>query len=425
MTVLLTGLMARQLGGNAYAQGLAALAVFIAGSYLGNNQYYSMNSFDLLFWTLGGFITLLILKNPKLRNWLFLGLVIGLGLLNKISMLWFSGGLAVGLLLSPARRLLFTKGPWLAGTFAVLLFLPHILWQMENNWPTLEFMRNATSYKMADNPPHQFALQQIRSMNYFSFPVWIAGLVFYFSKRGSQFRPLGWIYVFTFLVLVLSRRSRSGYLAPAYTMLFAAGAVYLEAWIRARNWNWIKPVYVVILILAGLWILPFAIPVLPVEMYIRYASLMGVRPSTAERKELAELPQHYADMHGWQAMTDTVARVYNSLSPEEQKKSAIFTQNYGEAGAISFFGKKYGLPAVVSGHNNHWLWGPPEGLTGEVVIIVGGDPEDHNAIFESVEHADTHRCTYCMPYENNLPIFVGRNMKVPLKELWPQVKHYD
>ncbi len=197
-TVFFCGLIARKLGGNTFSQALAALAALVAGNYLANNSIYSMNSFDLLFWTLGGFAISFILTNPKLRYWVFLGIVIGLGLLNKISMLWFSGGLVAGLLLTGHRRLLLTKGPWLAALIAIAIFLPHIHWQIQHDWPTREFIQNATTQKMAENPPSQFIRQQVRSMNHFTLPIWIAGLIYYFSRRGSQFRILGWIYVFTF-----------------------------------------------------------------------------------------------------------------------------------------------------------------------------------------------------------------------------------
>jgi 4-amino-4-deoxy-L-arabinose transferase-like glycosyltransferase len=424
LTVLLTGLIARRLGGNIYAQAPAALAALVAGSYLGNSSYYSMNSFDLLFWTLGGFTITFILTDPRPRYWLILGVVIGLGLLNKISMLWFGGGLAAGLILTPFRRLLLTKGPWLAASLAFLIFLPHILWQIQHDWPTLEFIRNATSIKMAENPPSRFLLQQVRSMNYFTLPIWIAGIAWYFSKKGSQFRVLGWIYLFTFLLLIASKKSRSGYLAPAYVLLFAAGAVYIESWIRRFNWNWIRPAYALLLLIGMVWRLPFSVAVLPVESYIRYAKLMGVAPSTAERKELAELPQFYADMHGWKDMVSTVARVCDRLSPEEKRNSVVFAQNYGEAGAVSFLGRKYDLPPVISGHNNYWIWGPGD-RSGDVVIVLGGDREDNEAVFESVEHADTVRCRYCMPYENNLPVFIGRKLRIPITQLWPDLKHYD
>ena len=424
LTVFLTGMIARRLGGNTFAQGLAALAALVAASYLGNNSFFSMNSFDLLFWTLGGYTIATLIRNPKDRYWILLGVVIGLGLLNKISMLWFSGGLAVGLILSPTRRLLLTKGPWLAALIAMVIFSPHILWQIKHDWPTREFIHNATANKMVENPPVQFILQQFRTVNYFTVPIWIAGLIFYFSKRGSQFRVLGWIYVFTFIVLIVNQKSRPGYLAPAYTMLFAGGAVHIESWLQRLQINWVKPVAVVLLLIGMIWRMPFSIPVLPVETYVRYAKFWGVTPSTAERKELSELPQFYADMHGWEEMVATVARVYNKLSPAEKSRSVIFAQNYGEAGAISFLGKKYGLPRVLSSHNNYWIWGPGDPSV-DVVIVVGGDPEDNEAVFESVEHADTVRCKYCMPYENNLPVYIGRKMKVPIDQLWPSLKHYD
>lgn len=136
------------------------------------------------------------------------------------------------------------------------------------------------------------------------------------------------------------------------------------------------------------------------------------------------LPQHYADMFGWPELTEAVAAVYLKLPPEEQAQCGIYTQNYGEAGAIDFFGRQYGLPHAISGHNNYWIWGP-RGYTGEVLIIVGGIASDHAEVFDSVEQAGVFTHEYVMPYENNLPIFVCRKLRAPVSEIWPKLKHFE
>ena len=120
---------------------------------------------------------------------------------------------------------------------------------------------------------------------------------------------------------------------------------------------------------------PYVLPVFPVETFLKYQDFIGFKPATEEKGKLGKLPQQYADMFGWENMVATVAKVYNSLSPEEKQKCVIGASNYGEAGAIDFFGKKYGLPHAISGHNNYWIWGPGE-KPGEIAIIVGGDPKD-------------------------------------------------
>jgi hypothetical protein len=129
-------------------------------------------------------------------------------------------------------------------------------------------------------------------------------------------------------------------------------------------------------------------------------------------------------MFGWPEMAEAVAKVYLKLTPEDQAKCGIYTQNYGEAGAIDFFGRQYGLPKAISGHNNYWIWGPRE-YTGEVLIIIGGGAADHAQVFDSVEQVQVFRHEYVMPYENNLPIYLCREPRVTIEEIWPQVKHYN
>jgi hypothetical protein len=139
---------------------------------------------------------------------------------------------------------------------------------------------------------------------------------------------------------------------------------------------------------------------------------------------MGRLPQHYADMFGWEQMAATVARVYAGLSPEEQAVCAVYVQNFGEAGAINFFGRAYHLPRAISGHQNYYLWGT-RGYTGEITIVVGGKRKDHEKIFSRVEQVAVITNEYAMPYESNLPVYVGRGIKAPLNSIWPQVKHYN
>ncbi|MCP5109134.1 MAG: hypothetical protein GY950_37485, partial [bacterium] len=145
-----------------------------------------------------------------------------------------------------------------------------------------------------------------------------------------------------------------------------------------------------------------------------------------EAKELAELPQHYADMFGWENMAKTVSSVYASLPPGEKEKTVIYANNYGEAGSIDYYRGKYPLPPVISLHNNYWIWGWNHmDKDYQTVIIIGGKEEDHLKSLETVEKAGVIQCRYCMPYENNLTVFVGRGLKLSLKEIWRARKNYD
>ncbi|MFQ5599799.1 MAG: ArnT family glycosyltransferase [Candidatus Krumholzibacteriia bacterium] len=431
VTVLLVGLMARRLGGGRFAQALAMTSALVAPLYLGLDHFFSMNAFDMVLWALAACLLIDILgranavDGPNARLWIALGLILGIGLQNKISVLWLGFGIAAGLLLTSRRRLLVSRWPWLAGAVAVALFVPHVLWQVQNDWPTLEFMRNATGEKMARTSPLQFLMGQVVAMHPLNLPVWLAGLVFFLAHdRGRRFRPLGWTFVAILILLALSATSRASYLAPAYTWLFAGGGVVAERLLARLGWRWLQPVSLVLLLAGGTLTLPLAVPVLPVRSYVAYARALGFEPSTEEKKEVAELPQFYADMHGWEEIVATAASVYRSLLPDEQREACFFVPNYGDAGAIDLLGRRYGLPPALSGHNNYGLWGP-RGCTGEVMIVLGGTAEDLLESFEEVERAATIQCGFCMPYENDRPVWIGRRFRGSLQEAWQDLRHYD
>lgn len=422
LTVLYAGLMARELGGGKLSQALAASCVLAAPIFLAENTYYSMNSFDMLIWTLSGYLVMRLLKTGEPKYWIAIGVALGLGLMNKISVLWFGFGLFAGILLTPQRAWLKTRWPYLAGILSFVLFLPYVIWNLQHDMATLEFMRHATEDKYSTLNVLSFLSGQILLPNPVSLPVWLAGVIF--LLRNKEFRLIAFIYLGAMAVLILNGHSKSEYLAPAYPMLFAAGGVALERWFAARSWNWPGPVYASLILLSGAFLAPAAFPVLPVQQYIRYARAIGIEPSTPEHKELAELPQFYADMFGWESKAEAVAKAFHSLSPEDQAKAAIFADNYGRCAAIDFFGKKYGLPDAIGNHNNYWIWGPGK-ATGELVIILGGDLEHKVDRFEKVEIAGTASCDNCMPYEKNLTVYICRNIKIPLADLWQRAKHYD
>jgi hypothetical protein len=336
-------------------------------------------------------------------------------------MLWFGGAAGLGLVLTSHRRVLLTPWPWIAAAVAALLFLPHVLWQVRHDWPTLEFMRNAAGGKMVHTGFAAFWAQQALVMNPATLPVWLLGLGSLLARRRA--RVLGLVFVVTATLLIVSGSSRPNYLAVAYAPLFAAGAVAVERAAAGRR-RWLQPAAVVELALVGLPVVPMGLPILPVHGTIAYTRALGLRPAAQEHTREGDLPQVFADMFGWEDLVRRVARVYAALPAAERARCAIFANNYGEAGAIDFFGPRYGLPPAISAHNNYWLWGP-RGATGEVMIIVGGDRDDRHADFRSTVLADTTSCRHCMPYENGAPIFVCRGLNQPLERRWMEIRAYQ
>jgi 4-amino-4-deoxy-L-arabinose transferase-like glycosyltransferase len=241
VTVYLTGLMARELGGGRSAQLLAALATFVAPVFLALSHFFSMNAFDQLFWALLALIAIRILVRDEPRLWIAFGAVAGLGLQNKYSVAFFGFGIAVGLLASAQRRQLASRWLWLGGGLALLLFLPHLVWQAHAGWPTLEFMANAQAEKNIALAPGEFLLQQIVMAHPMALPIWLAGLGgLLLSARLRRLRPLGWAYPATFALLAI-QKTKAYYLMPIYPLLFAAGAVELEAFFERRRWRWGMP----------------------------------------------------------------------------------------------------------------------------------------------------------------------------------------
>jgi hypothetical protein len=418
-SVYLTGVIARRFGGGPIARIVAMTAAAIAPMWLSIGSFYSMNAIDVFIWTAATLALIDVLDRPALSGWVRLGAILGLGLLNKISVLWLGGGIGVGLLLT-ARTQLRTPGPWLAGTIASVLFLPHVLWQVVNHWPTLEFIRNASADKMLVNAPLAFLSDQITSMHPFGSAIWIVGLGFLlFSARLRPYRLLGLVYLAVLLILITNRTSRSGYLAASYAPLLAAGGVAVAPWLSTPLR---RAAVLAVLVIGGALTLPVAIPLLSSDRYVAYSAALGIKPSTEEKKDLGRLPQFFADRQGWRAMVNQIGQAWDRLSPSERERAVVLTGNYGEAAAIEQLGRVAAMPAI-SGHNNYWLWGP--GRASDTFIVLSRSRARQEARFVLVEDAGVIACGDCMPYENGLTIFIGRGLKLPLDQLWVQLKHFD
>jgi hypothetical protein len=261
-------------------------------------------------------------------------------------------------------------------------------------------------------------------------PFWLGGLWFYFSDAGKKLRVFGWTFIFTIGFFLLAH-GKNYYSAPAYPLVLAAGAVASEKFLgkkrfdeRPREGAAVKVAIFGWLAVGILLLLPVVLPVLPISAYLRYqAHLPFAVPKSEHNQDTAILPQHYADEFGWEDMVRRVASSYHSLSPEEQSRTAIFASNYGEAGAVDFFGSRYGLPKAISTHQNYFLWGP-RNYDGEIVIRIGTKLEDARESYESVVVAATLDNPYTMPHEKN-PILLCRHRKKNLHADWPDIKNWD
>jgi dolichyl-phosphate-mannose-protein mannosyltransferase len=423
--VILTAMIARELGGRRFAIVLSALAFIVVPIYLSDGSLLTTNCLEPLLWMGCVYFAILAIKREDPRYWLWFGIVAGIGLEEKYSIAVLGFAIVAGLLLTEQRRICVNTWFWLGGALAFLVFLPNFLWNIQNHWPFAELMHNikADGRDVVLSPAAFFA-QQVLIVHPIVAPIWIIGvLAFLFSARLKPYRFLGWTYLVVFTVFVVLK-GKNYYLGPIYPVYLAAGTVVIESFIARTRQAWLKPLLVVLILAGGAWLAPIVMPVLPVSQFIPYIDKLPFKVPHSEYSHMrAILPQHYADQFGWEEIVSKVNQAYQVLSPEERAGCAIFAQDYGQAGAIDFLGRRYGLPPALSGHQTYFLWGP-RGYSGNCMIVVDDSRETLEGLFEHVEYAGKSADN---PYalEREIPIFICRGAKFgSLADLWPQLKKW-
>lgn len=420
-TIVLTARLARKLGGGDWAVFLASLALLVAPIYLTFSQLFTMNAFDPLLWTLIAWLLVDLVQTGNERNWIWIGVLVGVTLLNKYGVLFFIVGLLAGVAISRTRRSLARPWFWVGVFIATLIALPNFLWQLRWNFPFVQLVRH-----VRDNgrdvmlPPLPYLAQQSEMMGFVSSLLVILALWYLISPQGRRYGVLAWGFL-SVLGCMLLLKGKFYYVAPAYPVVFAPGAVFFERLTEVRVLKWFRPVYALTMLLVGALIAPTAIPLLSIEGYIAYTKKMGIHQQKFEHQPESRLPQIYADMEGWEERVKIVAAYVHSLPPEEQRVTAIGGSNYGEAGAVDLFGPKYGLPKAISTANNYWIWGP-RSYSGESLILMDeNSPEKYAEHCKSLKLVARPNDPYARPDEN-YPIYHCVGLTPDLQSLWPTLK---
>jgi len=423
-TIALAGELARQLGGRRWAMFLASLAALMAPILLAFSHIFTMNAFDPLLWTGIACLVAQIAKTGREPLWIFAGALGGITILNKYGVVFWLVGLAVGVCLTPLRESLRHRWFWIGCALMAAIALPNFLWQQRHQFPFLELMRNIRAHgRDVVLAPLPFLHAQAKMLGYVAALLALAALLFFFSKQGRPYRALGWAYL-VFLAVMMALHGKMYYLTPVYPMLFAAGAVWTEGATEGKLWVWVKPALALSIAAVGGVYAPIALPVLSVPHFLAYEHALGIEQQKFENAKQGVLPQIYADMFGWEEMTQQVAAYYKTLSPEEQKKTAIFANNYGDGGAIDFFGPRYGLPKAIGNHQSYWLWGPRD-YTGESIIVLGeGHESNMQRHCKSYSIIGNAKHPLSRPDEWK-PIYHCRGYEWNLQEIWPRMKHWD
>src|SRR5215469_18351577 len=404
---------ARRLGGRRYSLLLTAICVALAPQYLSNGGLYGTNMLEPNLWLgCAQFVILAIQRNDP-RYWIGFGIVAGLGMEEKYTIAVFGLGIVVGLLLTEQRRAFRNKWIWLGGLAAFLVFLPNLLWNVHYDWPFVQLIHNIRAEgRDIQLSPLQYFLQQCLITQPIAAPLWIAGVFgFLFWGPLRAYRFLGWSYLVSFAVFA-GLHGKNYYLAPIYPMLFAAGAVLFEHAVNRPRVAWLKYAVPALILAGGSWLAPIVMPVLAPDRLIVYLDKLPFKvPRSEHSHERAALPQHFADQFGWHEVVSEVNVEWQRIPPAERADCAIFAQDYGQAGAIDWYGPQYGLPASLSGHQTWFLWGPRQ-YTGNCLIVLDDTPEKLHRVFNSVEYVGNSADN---PYalEKDIAVFICKDPKKP------------
>ncbi len=416
LMAVLTGLMARAMGGGRQAMLASAFAASIGGDVFFTGSFMSYMSFDLLCWVAVAWCVVRLLKGGDARWWLGIGAAIGLGLMTKYTMAFFAVALLGAMLLTPNRGYLRSARFWCGVALALLVIAPNLWWQYQHHFVSLVWMRSIHTRDIGLGRTDNFLLNQLwEATNPVAVPLWLAGLWFLFARpEGKQWRMLGWMYVLT-LVFLMAVRGRDYYLAPAYPMLFAAGAAWAENWLRSlpvqRQTGHLRMAWTALGI-GGLAVAALVFPFAPVN-----SAWWRVQDATS----------HQLNMEiGWPELAATVASVRDSIPASERAELGVMAADDGEAGAINLYGRAYGLPRAISGMNSNWFRGygdPPP----QTIIAVGFKTVELNRIFASCQVAARLSNPYGVVndiFRDRDRVYVCRNIRSPWPEFWKHFQYY-
>jgi len=421
--VFLTGMLAREFGGKRFAVGIASAAWMLGPVNVASANRYSMNANEPVLWMAAVCFLLRAqrLENPKLLLWS--GVFFGVALENKHSAVFFIGALVVGLLLTRERRLFREKYFWIAVAITVALALPNFIWQATHGFPTWVDLNNVKrEHKNVELPPLPFLWQQVMTLNPMNALFWVVGLGWLLFGVGKRWRYLGVTFV-AFFLLMMKMHAKDYYVAPIYPMLFAAGAVCWQEIAERPALRWTRRTLSVIVVCEVI-ALPIVLPVLPVDRIVPYREMLGLKIEKSETHMSSPLPQYFSDEFGWPEMVATVSQVYNALPPEERAHAGILTGNYGEAGAIDFFGPKYGLPQSISAHQNNYYWGYRDYTSDDTFIILQWPREGVEHACRSYSEGPTLDPKWAMA-EEHYTIWICHGFKRSMPDLWERIKHWN
>jgi hypothetical protein len=404
---VLAGMIARELGGGVRAQVIAAGCTIVSAFALAVGHMLTTTTPDILSTTALGWLMIRAIVAESPASLLAAGIVVGVGFEAKPQVGFVLAVMVASLAMVGPRWPLRSRWGWGGALAAVVLAAPYLVWQQVHGWPQSTIARHIGG--SAEGGRVGFIPFQLVLVSPVLVPVWIAGLVAPFKRVGwreLRFVPLTYL-VAGFLYIVAD--GKAYYLASLYPVLLGLGATPTADWTLRTRWR--SPVLIVAVVLSGLVSASVALPLLP-ERKLQGSLTMKLNPDIGEEV-------------GWPGFVHTVADAWRSMPPAERRRAAIFTSNYGEAGAVDLLGRKLGLPRSYSGHNGFSEWGEPP--AGDVrVLLLGFDgPREAAPQFVGCRVVATINDDVGLNnQEQGLPVMLCRIAR-PWRAIWHSLTHYD
>ncbi|MEM6517514.1 MAG: glycosyltransferase family 39 protein [Bacteroidota bacterium] len=410
--LILCCLMAKELGGKSKAVFLAGVCVLSFLPFYRNHTLFQPVAFDQLFWTFGFYFIIKFINSQNKKFLILTGITLGLGLMNKYTMLVWAFGLFIGFCFYQKGNLFKNKWLYLSGLIALLIFLPNILWQAYYDFPLIRHLQALNDNQLGDRGIAAFLLEQLEiTPPFIMFLCGLLGLLF--NWHFKAYRSIGIAALIIFLTMWFLK-AKTYYVFALYPVVFSAGAVFIEKLFRK------KPILVYLtsasVLLPMVYFIPQLTPIMPIETYVEFYDI-------EEDKGRFKLTSDYADMFGWEEQVKLVDSVYQTLSPKERENCVLWAENYGEAGALKILGKEYNLPNPISRHGSFWLWGYGN-KDAEVWISLGNEKPSVEQVFEDVELVKMITHKYAIDEENGIPLYVCRKPTVNIEKWWADYEAY-
>jgi hypothetical protein len=414
-TMAVTALLVRDWGGGRQAQVLALLCLLAAPMHLRVGAMLNIPVVEVFLCTLTAYLVARALSKGERWTWVLAGGAFGLAMLAKHSSVLWGAALGVGVLVSPGRRVLATRWPWLGAIAAFLLVLPNLLWQVDNGFASLEFMRNLRHEVLAEQGRGLFVAGQFLYFHPLAAVVWVAGLLFAFTATGRAARPFAVLFLAMFAFFLVSG-GKPYYLASAYPAVLAAGGVALERWLATRVA--MRRALVGSLAVTGLALGVLTLPALPIRTVDRalQAVLGWVVPPMA-------LTHDMHGMIGWEEHASTIDRLYRSLPAHERIQASVLTGSYAQAAALNIL-RAVPVPRAVSGHMTYYLWGP-DGGRGDVLIAYGLPRDLLERHYRECTERARIDAPLARPWDTDLPVYVCRRPLGTMLDFWPDVRRFS